>query len=199
MTATALDTADAWAQASATDSGHRIAVIDIAYIYKNAPSIQAQIGKIEADLKNYDRELKQKREALQQAAAELTTLKVGTADYAKQEEAVARMDSKLRLEMVRVRKELANAEAKIYFDNYQRISKSVKLIAVHNGIHLVLRYTGEDMNLENDKSVARGLMKNIVYHEETLDLTEIVMQHLEKPGKAEPVSTASRKASTAKR
>ena len=122
--------------------------------------------------------LKDKREELKQAVEQLKTYNVGTPEYSKQEEAVAEMESKLRLEMNRKRKELVDAEARIYFENYQMIADTVQKIAEHNGIDLVLRYNGEEMELEKQESVIRGVMKNIVYRSDRLDMTNAVMQVL---------------------
>ncbi len=165
--------------ANAQDSAHRIAVVDVAYIFKNHPGIKAQVGKVESDLKAYDAQLQAKREELKQAAEQLKSFKVGSAEYAAQEELVASMESKLRLDMARTRKELADSEAKIYFQNYKLIADGVKFLANHYKINLVLRYNSEDMDLENGESVIRGVMKNIVYHDESLDMTKGVMQYLD--------------------
>ncbi|MEM1069887.1 MAG: OmpH family outer membrane protein [Planctomycetota bacterium] len=165
--------------AAAQETGHRIAVVDVAYVFKNHPGIKNQVAQVEADLKAYDAELKAKRDELQQAAEQLKTFKVGSPDYAAQEERVAQLESKLRLDMQRKRQELAEKEAKIYFDNYKLISEGVKFLAGHYKINLVLRYNSEDMNKENGDSVIRGVMKNIVYHDESLDMTKGVMQYLD--------------------
>ena len=93
------------------------------------------------------------------------------------------MESKLRLDMARKRKELADSEARIYYDNYQQIAAGVKFLANHYKINLVLRYNSEDMNLEEGQSVIRGVMKNIVYHDEALDMTKGVMQYLDRLAK----------------
>ena len=45
---------------------------------------------------------------------------------------------------------------------------------------MVLRYNSEEMDLERGDSVIRGVMKNIVYHDEALDMTKGVMQYLDK-------------------
>ncbi len=159
--------------------GHKIAVVDVAYIFKNHPGIKAQVEQVEGDLKNYDAQLQGKREELKQAAERLKTFKIGTPDYTAQEEQVASMESKLRLDMARKRKELADAEARIYYENYQSISEGVKFLAQHYKINLVLRYNNEEMDLEKGDSVVRGVMKNIVYHDEALDMTKGVMQFLD--------------------
>ena len=156
-------------------------------------------SKVEGDLKRYDAELKQKRDALKQSVAQLKTLKVGTADYARQEEHVAKLESKLRLDMVRKHKELGDAEAKLYYDNYQRIYAAVKAIATHNNIKLVLRFNSEEMDLEQNDSVARGVMKNVVYHDSTIDMTNTVMRYLEQQANTSQVATAGSAASATSR
>jgi len=176
-TATAITLAPA--AAVAEDTGHRLAVVDVAFIFKNHPGIKAQIEAVEGELKSHDQKLQARREELKQAAEKLKTFKVGSPDYAAQEERVASMDSKLRLDMNRIRKELADTEARIYFENYQRIAAGVKFLAQHYKINVVFRYNSEDMDLEQGDSVIRGVMKNIVYHDEALDMTKGVMQYLD--------------------
>lgn len=166
--------------AFAQDPGHRIAVVDVAYIFKNHQGIKDQVGSVEENLKAFDEELKVKRNELKSAAEKLKTFQVGSPEYIAQEEAVASMDSKLRLDMARKRKELADAEARIYYENYQRIAAGVKFLAQHYKINLVLRYNSEDMDIDKGESVIRGVMKNIVYHDEALDMTSGVMQYLDR-------------------
>lgn len=166
--------------ATAQESGHRMAVVDVAYIFKNNEGIKSQVKEVEDNLKAFDAELKEKRSELKSAAEKLKTFAVGSPDYTAQEERVASMESKLRLDMARKRKELADREAKIYYDNYQHIAAGVKILAQHYKINLVLRYNSEDMNLEKGESVIRGVMKNIVYHDDSLDMTPGVMQYLDK-------------------
>lgn len=179
--------------AQAQEAAHRIAVVDVAHIFKNHPGIKAQVEKVESDLKAYDAQLQGKREELKQAAEQLKSFKVGSAEYATQEELVASMESKLRLDMARTRKELADAEAKIYFQNYKLIADGVKFLANHYKINLVLRYNSEDMDLANGESVIRGVMKNIVYHDESLDMTKGVMQYLDQSMKTANSGTVSNK------
>ena len=81
--------------------------------------------------------------------------------------------------MGRKRKELQDAEARIYYDNYQLISEGVAFLANHYKLNLVLRYNSEEMELEKGESVLRGVMKNIVYHDPSLDMTDAVMQYLD--------------------
>lgn len=157
-------------------AGGKIAVIDVAYIFKNAESIKSEVAQIEQSMKAYEQEMANVRKTMQQEAELLKTFKPGTPEYAQQEEKLAGMESKVKLETIRKRKELADAEAKIYFDNYQKIRQVVKQVSEYNGIDLVLRYNSEEMELDKQDSVLRGVMKGVVYHSPKLDLTQMVMQ-----------------------
>ncbi|WP_235935057.1 OmpH family outer membrane protein [Candidatus Laterigemmans baculatus] len=157
---------------------HKIAVVDVARILKDHPGIKAQVQKVETDLKNYDQQLTAQREELKQAVELLKTFNVDSPEYRQQEEKIAQSESQLRLEMNRKRKELVDAEARIYFDNYRLISETVRQIAEYNHIDLVLRYNGEEMELEKQESVIRGVMKNIVYRSDRLDMTDAVINVL---------------------
>lgn len=179
--------------------GHRVAVIDVGYIFKNLPAIKAQVSKVQGDIKKHEAELKQKRDTLKQSVAQLKTLKVGTAEYARQEEHVAKLDCKLRLDTRHRHHELGDAEAKIYYDNYQRITAAVKAIATHNNIKLVLRFNSKDMDLEQRDSVARGVMRNVVYHDSTMNITNTVMRYLEQQTKTSQVATGGSAASATNR
>ncbi|QDS93315.1 periplasmic chaperone [Roseimaritima multifibrata] len=170
--------AQAPAAAAATTGGHRVAVVDVARIFKESPAIKSQVEAVENELKTYDATLAGKRDALKAEVEKLKVNNVGSPEYTAQEEKVAEMESKLRLEMARKRKELSDAEARIYFENYQSIAEAVKYLASYNKINLVLRYNSEEMDMAKGESVIRGVMKNIVYHEPSLDMTDLVMQYL---------------------
>lgn len=177
LTATLVSGANVNAQG--TDAPHKVAVVDVARILKEHKGIQAQVQKVEQDLKDYDAQLQVKREELKQAVELLKTYSAGSPEYTAQEEKIADTDSRLRLEMTRKRKELVDAEAKIYYENYKLIADAVKRIAEFNKIDLVLRYNGEEMSLENQETVIRGVMKDIVYRNERIDMTAGVMQILD--------------------
>jgi Skp family chaperone for outer membrane proteins len=159
--------------------GHRVALIDVAYVFKNLPAIKAHVNKVKGDLRKDEAELEKKRAILKQAVEQLKTLKVGTAEYDRQEEYVANLESKLRLQRIHKHRELGEAEARLYYDSYQQITAAVRAVATHNNIQLVLRFNSEEMDSEQNDSVVRGVMKNVVYHDSPIDMTNTVMRYLE--------------------
>ena len=165
---------------AAPSTGHRIAVVDVAYIFKTHPGIQAEVSKIEKEMQAFQAEVKANRAELQQIAGKLKQYKVGTPEYQDLEKEIAQKEAALRLKMASKQRELAGAEARVYFRNYERITAGVKVMADFYKINLVLRYNSDKLDLEKPDTVIRGVMKNIVYHDEDLDMTKAIMQYLTK-------------------
>ena len=130
-------------------------------------------------MKAFDSQIGTRRDSLKTEAAKLKGLKVGSPEYTANENELASMDTKLRLDITRARKEFAEKQAKVYYNNYTLISDVVKRIAEFNKINMVLRYNSEEMDLDNPQSVMMGVMKPIVYYDAQIDLTKPVMQYLE--------------------
>ena len=80
--------------------------------------------------------------------------------------------------MKRKRDELQDAEAKIYYDNYQRIVAATKRIAEHYKIKVVMRFSGDEMQADNNESVLRGITKSVIYFDPSINMTPTVMQLL---------------------
>ena len=55
-------------QPDAPSTGHRVAVVDVAFIFKNHPGIREEVLKVENDLKNFDQELRVKQAELKEEA-----------------------------------------------------------------------------------------------------------------------------------
>ena len=163
--------------------GHRVALIDVAYILKNLPAIKAHVSEVKADLEEEKRELKQRRDTLKQAVERLKTLEIGSAEYYQQEAYAAKLDSQLRLPRVHRHRGMSEAEARLYYDGYHQIAAALRAVATANNIQLVLNFSSEEMDLEQHASVERGVMKNVVYHDSVVNITNIVMEYLEARGK----------------
>ncbi|MEM9826205.1 MAG: OmpH family outer membrane protein [Planctomycetota bacterium] len=163
-------------QANAQSS--QIAVIDVAKIFKETPAIVAEVDAIKAEVAAQKTELQKRQQTLVAESQKLKDHKPGTEGYSKVEETIANMESRMRLDMARTRKGLADKEAKVFFDNYQTIKYIVSGIAKENNIKVVLRYNSEDMEGEKPDTIVRGVMKNVVYHAPEIDITQMVQRYL---------------------
>ncbi|WP_417740089.1 OmpH family outer membrane protein [Rosistilla oblonga] len=174
-------------------SAGKFAIIDVAYIFKNAASIKAEVEAIEQQMAELQRYGKAKQQEMLKEAQAIKAFKPGSLQYAQQEEKIAALEASLKLEVFRRRKSLASAEAELYFAGYQKMHQIVSQIARYNNIDLVLRYDSESMDLEKPDTVLRSVMKNVVYRRDTIDLTQIVLAALDKTQvAAKPVASELR-------
>jgi len=159
---------------------YRVALIDVAYVLENLPAIKAHAAKVEAESKRRQAKLEKRRGPLTQAVKRLKTLKRNSAEYAEQEEHVAKLESELRAPRIFRDGRRSDAEVKLYYDNYLRIAAAVRAVAKRNRINLVLPFDREGIDPKQNDSVARGVRRNVVYHDRKIDITSTVMQYLEK-------------------
>lgn len=177
--------------AQQASTGAKVAIIDVAYIFKNAETIQSEVKKLEAEMQQLQQFGQSKQEEMRREAKMLSSFKPDSPEYAQQEEKLASMESSLKLEAIRRRKSLAEAEAGLYFTNYQRLQQIVRQVAEFNKIDLVLRYDSEGMDIEQPDTVLRSVMKTVVYRAESIDLTQLVLQAMNQTQVARaPAATA---------
>jgi len=166
-------------RAEQAGSTGKIAIIDVAYVFQNASNIKEEVAGIEQQMVELRDRSRERRSQIVGAARELRTLQRGTPSYRQQEENLAALESGLKLQTLRERKSLAEAEARLYLTHYSRMKQIIAQLAEYNGIDLVLRYDSEAMELANPDTVLRGVMKNVVFRSPTIDLTELVRAAME--------------------
>lgn len=170
-------------------SGYRVAVVDVGHIFKSLPEIKALVSKTRRDLKQREADRQQQRDALKHAVAHLKTLKAGTSEFASQEEHVAKLDSKLRNRIGHRHHRWSDVETEIFLEGYQRINAAVKQIATQQNISLVVRLDGEHLDAADPESVIRGVMGNVVYHDESINITDAVIRYLERQTNMPPAAS----------
>jgi hypothetical protein len=75
------------------------------------------------------------------------------------------------------KKEFIEQEARVRYNAYQEILAHVARFCDRNGIQLVLRFSGDEMDPNNAQSVQAGLMREIVFQREP-DITQYIVSAL---------------------
>ncbi|MFM9067053.1 MAG: hypothetical protein ACKOUR_06970, partial [Planctomycetota bacterium] len=114
--------AGAVAPASATSmssasrpSGTSVVVIDIGEVFKQHAQFNKQLTGLKDEMKNLESYYQGEQRRVAQKRDELSTFNPGSAQYKKLEEEAARMVSDLQVEMALKQKNIAEAEAKLYY------------------------------------------------------------------------------------
>jgi Skp family chaperone for outer membrane proteins len=186
------------AAAGAELSGTRVAVIDIALIFKHHDRFNGSMGDIKRDIEQFEAYVKGQQASLKTRAEELQQFGPTSAEYKAKEAELARTQSQLQVEIGLKRKEFLEKEARVYYQVYKEIENAVAMFSQRASIGLVLRYNSDDMKEDDRQSVLQGVNKAVVYHQ-GLDITEYIITNLnrrpfnpnDKPGGAAPTIPAA--------
>jgi Skp family chaperone for outer membrane proteins len=158
-------------------AGTSVAVIDIAYIFKNHVRFNAQMNDMKRDIEAFDASIRADQQNFAQKREKLTSFNPSSPEYKKAEEELAHIKSDLDIKVAVKRREFLEQEAKVYYGIYREIEDSVAMFAQRNRIGLVLRYSGDEMKPEDRASVLQGVNKPVVY-QDRLDITQHILNQL---------------------
>lgn len=158
-------------------SGTRVAVIDVAHIFKNHIRFNGMMNDIKKDIEDFEAVVRNEQKKFNAMREELVQFKPSSIEYKQKEEELARMQSDLQVKVGLKRKEFLEQEAAVYYRVYREVEQSVGLFSQRNSIGLVLRYNGDDMKQDDRASVLQGVNRAVVY-QQNLDITEFVLADL---------------------
>jgi Skp family chaperone for outer membrane proteins len=151
-----------------------IAVVDISYIFKKHERFRATMDSMKKEMESIETELKTDREKISQSEAHRNTFSVGTAEYKRADEEIARMMADFNLKMGRLRKDFLEREAKVYYQTYVEVVEAVTFYAQRQNIGLVLRFNGEPIDPNQREGVLREINKTVVVQNQ-IDITPDVL------------------------
>ena len=154
-----------------------IAVVDISYIFKKHERFRATMEGMKKEMENIEAELKADREKITQSEAQRNAFTVGSAEYKRADEEVARMMAEFNLKMGRLRKDFLEREAKVYYQTYVEVVEAVTYYASRQNIGLVLRFNGEPVDANQRDGVLREINKTVVVQNQ-IDITPDVLMLL---------------------
>ena len=158
--------------------GPYVAVLDVAYIFKNHARLKQVLDNLKAEIQQADSRARAENEAIRQLMQQLEQERPGTPNYKQLEEAIAKRRADLQVQTALQRKEFLAREAKLYYSVYQEIEQVVRYYATQNNIAVVLRFNGEPADPDDPDSILREINKPVVYFAQSLDLTPLVLEAL---------------------
>lgn len=158
------------------------AVVDINYIFKNYSRFTTSLEGLKTQMKTIDDQLKRERADIAAKEEERGQYKVGSADYKRVDEEIARKTADFQLKTNRIRKEFLEKEAKVYYETYQEVSKAVKYYAQQHNIGLVLRFNGDPIDPNVREQILKAIMVKTVVYQNNIDITPDVLALLNRGG-----------------
>ena len=166
-------------------SKYHIAVVDISAIFKRHARFKSTMDGMKKEMENIEAELKADKDKITQAEQQRNTYQPGSPDYKQADEAVARMMADFQLKMGRLRKDFMDREAKVYYQTYTEVVEAVNYYAKRQGIGLVLRFSGEQIDPNRREDVLREINKPVVM-QDSIDITGDILVLLNRDQQASP-------------
>ena len=166
-------------------TGHNIAVVDVSIIFKKHARFQAMVEKFKKDVQAAEAKLKTDYDQVKGLQERLKGLTPGSPDHKDMDQRIAHAAADLQIKQATQKKDLMEYEGRIYYQVYREMDDSVKRFAQKNNISLVLRYASDPVDDPIDRNeIVRGINKSVVYVDPGLDITDWILQDLNRSAAA---------------
>ncbi len=158
-----------------------IALVDVGYILKNHPNMNANMDALKAEMNQAQEDIENRRKALLEEQEKIgKTFEADSPQFKQQQEGLISRESKLRVDFMGKEKEFAEKQASVIFKSYQSINSAIERVAKHYQYDVVLRYSQEqnEMDPKKPQTVNFGIQRDILFHNEQIDITKIVLSVL---------------------
>ncbi len=166
------------AVSSQASSPPNIALLDVSFIFKNHPRFKAMREELEADVRREEANVNRESDAIRKLGEQLDSFRKGSPDFKAMEEEIARRQADLTVKVQLQRKEFLNREAKIYNNVYQEIEQEVGYYCANRGIDMVLRFNGDEVDVDKPDSVLSYINKPVVWYDKSRDITPFIRDAL---------------------
>lgn len=160
-----------------------IALVDVGHILNNHPTMKLNMEAIKAEMTKAQEDIENRRKALL-TETEMVQKNYDTNSPAfkeKQEQLISQ-ESKLRVDFMGKEKEFAEKQAGVIYQSYQSINQAITVVANHYKYDVVLRYSREQNEMDPKKptSVNFGIQRDVLFMNPQVDVTDIVLNFLQK-------------------
>lgn len=166
--------------AKAPDIPAKIGLVDMAKVFKKYEKfehlrndLQAEMGQMQAEAKT----IKGQVDAIQQ---EMKEYNKDSKEYKSLQEKMVRMTTGFEAKAKLSAPEFARREAQIFEEVYLDATNIVKLYAEFYKYTLVLRFNSDQIDADTPQQLANGLNKLVLYHRTQDDITDVVIEALNK-------------------
>lgn len=173
-----------WAQVPARPvvapprGGAGVALVDVSYIFKKHARFNAEMGRMKVTIERAEAEVRAESETIQKLTVQLRELNKGTQGHNDLLEEITTRRAKLSVTVQVQKDRFMQEEAKTYHKIYHEILQEVDYYAASNGIGLVLRFNGDPVDAGKPNDVLRQINKPVVWYNQGLDITKIVLDRL---------------------
>ena len=117
---------------------------------------------------------------------QLKNYNAGSPDYKKLEELMLKKQGDVNLKVNIQKKDFMEQEERIYYTGLAQIDDAVRSLAARYNLILVLRFSGDGIDPSDRNDILRGINKQIVYYDQRMDITTLVLNELTRSTSVQP-------------
>ena len=185
-------TANLMAQGSTGQTGTRIAVVDISYIFKNHPGFKQQMEQMKAEVQAFEDKLRGRGEQIKALTEQMKAYKSNSPEYKQKEAEILKIQADGQAAATLKKKEFLEKESQIYYSTYNQVVAAIRDFSMKHGIGLVVRFNSEEINSEDRASVLEGINRAVVF-QHRLNITNLILESLNRNSVAAQPAATTRK------
>lgn len=168
------------AAAPASNVPHKVALIDMAYVFKNYEKFSMLREDLKAEIQGSEEEAKSRAAKLQAMQQKMKSFAEASPEFTAAEQQLAKESAEFEAFRRAAQRDFLKKESQIYHTVYMDVSDAVSRYAKHYKYNLVLRFNREDLDTENAQKLIEGMNRQVVYFQSENDITLSVCDYLNK-------------------
>jgi len=171
---------------------HKIALIDMAHVFKNYAKFESLRETLKTEIKASEEKMQADIQQLQAMKEKLQMMTETSPGFAQAEAELASKAAEIDAGRKVMQRDFLRKESQIYKQVYMEVTSAVKMYADYYKYSLVLRFNRQQIQ-EDDapQAVINGMNKQVVYHRAEDDITDAVLDYLNKKYQKESASAGA--------
>ena len=173
-----------------------IGLIDIAHVFQEYDKFEDLRNDLQAALDQSEAEGQPKADHLKKMQQELKNYTVGSPEYEQKEKAFRVAKSEFEAFRARAQRSLARQESEMFKEIYFDVRNAAKLYAEYKGYTMVIRFNRKQIDdTMQPQQAVQTMNKTVIYYQPANDITQTVLDYLDKQYKNNSPGTPARSAS----
>ncbi len=166
------------APAAAANVPTKIGLVDMAKVFKKYDKFTRLREDLQAQMSQMQNEAKGVKAQAEKIAEEMKGFNKDSKEYKALQEKLVRLTSDFDTKAKIAAPDMARKEAQIFEDVYLEVADVIKMYAEFYKYTLVLRFNSDQIDADSPQQLANGLNKLVLYHRAQDDITEPVIEYL---------------------
>lgn len=157
---------------------HKVGLIDMARVFKDYKKFETLRDDLKREFEKSQNEGKTQAVQIQKLQEEMKQFEATSPEFLSREKQLTQLATELQAFGKVAQRDLMRKEAEIYKTIYLETQDLVEKYAQHYQYTLIIRFNSEPLDTTNPQKMLQDLNRQVVYHRDEDDITDSILQHL---------------------